>query len=978
MDTASPPLEALRARAYARHDGFLECVENGRNSGDILGLLKVRVRETRKSPRPRGSTAVWFSLPAVRPGRVIKNGVRPMHMQFLNNANRTAAEVDRYATEARDARAASIDAEVKLGGLEPGTAADLDIYATRDRTAAGDRPIEQVTTNMPGTSHKRGAVWAQIERHEDALHTQGADRINVERGKVPGFWAYIGNNPECPADFRDFILCAGSHSKAGKKLDKRRAKIGSPYITNEAREVYPWLSSEFDKFAPNHVGKRPFKFSTSRRARCERHGDLELPHELGEAAHQRIAARLRARIEAYATRAERRVMLSDEIEVEGYLPVVIAYHPPEAANNKRNWHLHFLFHDRAIAVGADGIVHFAAHKARELTEFGMMKRIRKNASDIINDELAGANETVRVTTAKGDDEPQVKLGKGLQRLEEAGDVTKKGLHNRIVSWKRAYQANINYVADRQREIAADDDRLRRRIASAKAESSAERQKLDDERREVLRLREAALETEATARYAAFIVEMAESNLKARSETASRRREAAITAPELAKWTGELCDLKVAQADLNDELGPERAALDHALSTTAVVTSEWQSRRVALVNAFDGMVARAQTRDIKSFNVTMTSLQASQHRASELHRLVAKIHSIPLVVTQTKGTWGVAVADDPDRIVEGADLSAPEIQWRLQRLADQHVKERAVVEAWLTKHGPASAHKAALAEATDYIQEQVARWQNQPVVRQAVRRRQSAASPPPPAAPQTGPNTRVDGRDVTAERIKLVSALIDKQRGSLDPETSAKLAAIASRPRGKYDMPQLNTSVEAAFCSIAAAIGEYQRDGKQRSDRLPLHVDQLRADRGPGSSGPTRNSTGIVERAGTAAVQLVAASSEIMLSQTSTVPLNSGEAPGVVNANSRAEFITLATPRHPVDAAAAAAVGRLFHDADWSPADYWEDADRALDRVRDQAPHRARSATDLSPSPPVDGPAQRPDQRIAANQARAAFAQAQSR
>ena len=96
---------------------------------------------------------------------------------------------------------------------------------------------------------------------------------------------------------------------------------------------------------------------------------------------------------------------------------VIAYHPAEADNNERNKHVHFLFHDRAIPIDSDGKIHFR-HERRRPDAQGMMKRFRRDVEDIINDELAAANETIRVTTASladlgSDATPQLKLGKGL-------------------------------------------------------------------------------------------------------------------------------------------------------------------------------------------------------------------------------------------------------------------------------------------------------------------------------------------------------------------------------------------------------------------------------------------------------------------------------------------------------------------------------------------------------------------------------------
>ena len=51
MGDAPISIEAVRARAVARHDGFLEYVENGGETLDVLGLLRVRVREEKAYAR---------------------------------------------------------------------------------------------------------------------------------------------------------------------------------------------------------------------------------------------------------------------------------------------------------------------------------------------------------------------------------------------------------------------------------------------------------------------------------------------------------------------------------------------------------------------------------------------------------------------------------------------------------------------------------------------------------------------------------------------------------------------------------------------------------------------------------------------------------------------------------------------------------------------------------------------------------------
>ena len=938
MGTPSLSQQALRARALARHDGFLEAVESGRSSSDTLGLLKVRVREPKTSSA--GKSTALHSLPAVRPGRLIVGGKRVMHMQFSENTNRGAADFDRYITGARDG--AETKAELASAQSDVGVAADFDSYATQDRAtsadraASGDRPVGQVFTNIPGTSQQRRAFWDAEFYHEVSLHKPGQDRINFKRDECQDFLKHLGDHPLCPPNLRDFATCTGRHVKAGKKLDKQRAKIGAAYVTNEAWPDYMFLCAEYDTFAPARVGRRPFTFSPARQLQTERNGDFELPHELDTAAHQHILHQVVAQIESYATPAERKVVLPDGTIVEGRLPVLIAYHPPEADNNELNDHGHFQFHDRAFAIDSDGSIHFAKDKCAALTRLGMMERFRAHVADIINVELAAANEIIRVTTKSAadlgsDETPQLKLGKGLQRLEDAGEVTDKGLHNRVVSWNRAYRENIDYVADRQRELAADDDALRLRISMAAGLSSADRQQLEDERRRVLGLQKEALENEATARYATFVIEMAESNLMARGEKASQKEALATTHQQKDLWHNATCDVVIAIRELYTELEPELATRAQAQAEAYAAEAEGMSRRTALIETVDEMIERARVREQARVDAATAAVERG-HRLSDLHRAVDTIDQTPIAITRIGGRWAIAAADASSRVVAGLDLSEPEIQVRLQGLAETHHKERAIAAAWLGKHGYAAVNDEAGARATEYVIRQVRRWQSNGDVKAAVDGLQAAATATATAAAAAetvaaaaaaAVASRVDPVSNQLDHgpvkgLKVIKALIDAVRGTTQPVVLARRTAMVQ-------VPSSVLAAEATATSYSA-----------RSD----------------------------------------APSEIARSTTPTASRRD-DTPSAGRSISRARAGALATPRKPVNPAAAAAVARLFHDPDWSPADYSGSAYRVPARDPIQAQFPAISTTASRTSSAMTEPLAKHDQNAAMSRAHAALAQSQS-
>jgi hypothetical protein len=929
MRDAPISIEAIRARAVARHDGFLEFVENGGDTLDALGLLRVRVREEKANARRGTNPAIWLRLPAPRQGRVVVNGMRTMHVQILSNTDRTAADHDRYMTEERGGSGNEPSAQVLS---EPGDvgAAELDAYATRDRTAPGDRPDEQVITNMPPTSGERRAIWQQIDHFENQQHKAGLDRINVHRNANPEFWAYVGRHRDCPVDFRDFLACAGRHRDAGKPLDKRRTKVGAPYIAEDARRLRKWLSAEFGKFAPGHVGPRPFKFSPGRQVVSERHGDIELPSELDEAAHRRIAVALKTMITAYATAPEKRVTLADGTEVEGRLPVVVAYHPPEAGNDQTNWHLHFLMHDRAIWIDEQGGVHFAVHKASALTRQGMVKTFRTDVENLINEELAAANAPVRVTTASladlgSDASPQLKLGKELSRIEAAGELTERGFRNRLESWRRPIRANIEYVTHRQQEIDADAVKLERLIAKVAGVSSTERQALEDARRQDMRLQQAGLKAETDAWYAAYIIEMAESNLTKAIVTASRQRDLAATAQQKAKWAAEVDVLAAAHRDLLDELRPEIAARDHAQKLAADINKQQKISRASLVDAVDGFVRRKNQRVIEQLSASLTEMVARPD-LSRLHRLVDRIDATPFVVTVADGLWGVTARDDRGGIFEGTDLSAPDIQERLNKVAAKHDQERKVAAAWLKKHEPISAHQESNSKVPEYVLKQLIRWQDR-IISDEVAERQKVV-PPELRLPNQDKELPSFTLAETKKRAEMMKILIDSFRETADQDGVLQLKSVVNSEPYERTPQDLEKSVNEAITSVMRSLATAGLSRHEQPSLVPSSMRQ-----------PTDS-----------------------------------DMPDKIKSVADGDLGMLMKPTHPMSSANAE-LARRFHDPDWSPTDYLRRAEADILPGRELVEEQAGSPSEVTPAPfanPVASQVDKPSQAAAFNRAQAAF------
>ncbi len=533
--------------------------------------------------------------------------------------------------------------------------------------------------------------------------------------------------------------------------------------------------------------------------------------------------------------------------------------------------------------------------------------------------------TASLADLGSDASPQLKLGKESSRMEAAGELTERGFHNRLESWRRPIRANIEYVAHRQREIAADDVKLERLIAQVAGVSSIERQALEDARYHDIRLQQAELKAEADARYAAHIIEMAESNLTQAIVTASRQRDLAATAQQKAKRAAEVDVLVATHRDLLDELRPEIATRDHAQKLAADINKQQKVSRASLVNAVDGFIRRKNQRVIEQVSASLTEMVARPD-LSRLHRLVDRIEATPAVLTVTDGRWGIAPRDDRDGVFDGIDLSAPEIQDRLEKVAAKHDRERQVAAAWLNKHGPISAQRGSNNGVPEYVLKQLIRWQDKIISDEVAERHKMA--PPEIILPIQDKQLPSFSLAETRERAETMKTVIDSFRETSGQGGVVQRKTVTNSEPYERTPQDLNKSAKDAITFIKTSLANAGLSRHEQPSLVPPSVRQ-----------PTE-------------------------------PYVQDKVKSVADG----ELGMLMKPTHPMSSANAE-LARRFHDPDWSPADYLRGTEADVLPDREIAVARTQSVSEATPpsfASPVTNQLDKPGQAAALNRAQAAF------
>ena len=171
--------------------------------------------------------------------------------------------------------------------------------------------------------------------------------------------------------------------------------------------------------------------------------------EARERADGRIQSRIVAELpyeDDVGPEGRRRILqrLGEELDDLG-LPWMGAVHRPDAHSDRRNYHLHLIYHDRFAVETLEGGLLFARKKCPDCRDRGFIPRLRKRYAALVNDELERAGLDRRWDPRRYDQmgitkEPGEHLGVKAAALERKGVATQVGSRN--VAREFAYRMRL--------------------------------------------------------------------------------------------------------------------------------------------------------------------------------------------------------------------------------------------------------------------------------------------------------------------------------------------------------------------------------------------------------------------------------------------------------------------------------------------------------------------------------------------------------
>lgn len=931
-----------RARANERLDGMLEGVQD---SGDVLGLRRVRSQEA----APKLTTRPWrvpaHMMPALRPGRPMNAALqRTLHVKFDDEKKTSAAEHDSYVTQSRDKGAAPLEPERGDAATVVG-APDFDRYTVKSRIDVdADRPAEQIFTNMPGTTHQRQVTWSRIEDHERSLHKKGCDRVNIRFELEPDYFLKVADDPDCRAGLRALIHRERDRVAAGRSLSKQDRARGVGFVAEDAREVQSWLKSRYLAIGAGDANSAPFKFSTARDVRTHHRGDAELPKELDGPARQRVCAGILAYVTSKASLDERSVTLRDGTVVEGALPVIVVLHPPEAANHPDNWHFHFLFHDRAVAYENDGTAAFAVNKC-ELTRLGLQKDFREECARLINIELqamaarfsvsADSLETLGIPAI-----PQKHLGARGKELEAEGILTSDNLANRTESWRRPWREMQRQHHALAETLAAEDTALHRQLEAAPG-SDAEREARLKSHAVVRATSEAIRQALAEADEFRIIIEMTRSGPVAALEEG--KRLAARQAKRGARGQVNSAEIARDLHALDEGLRPER----EALAACAARHAELVETRRRLINQLQRDLEQATQISAIVGDIRMAADFAATTRRSPsaVHRAVDQLADQPVRIVEVDGLLRFRLDEDKGGIARDLDLSGMDIQQRLQGIRSLQLQELKICAAIIAKHGSRALSQCVDGE-TPFVRGVCQKWSASRAgnaLREAQMKLEMAARRPRATEDLAKVPVRNNAPDRVAAPRPPVPAQIE---ASLFSGVQANKSDRDTAGAPYVDSGKLTQLITPAPAPDGRPWGDPRRYGRLASQRqvtLPFTATPVPTT-GPA---PTPNAQPAATVRSTTSQPTIEAPSSDRASPTRPLGSLPPPAPSLPSpANSpEGSGTRQAAACHD---ASLAMVSRTFHDSSWSRTDFGFDPDPSVASLKSSTTH-AQSAVDQSGS-----------------------------
>lgn len=551
---------AISQRIEAANGKFAAVLRAREEDEELLQIGRVRIKEQAKeeaAKRPATSRSAYkiaadFSAPLPRPGRPrAADGITTSFHFHACCVTRSSGAATAGGLAAN--HAAYVE---RMEAVEVGSALDHAGYVERgDAVEVADRPL--VFSNISDDPERRRAFWEAVDRCE----RQGHAGLSV-RAAVIGQWldAAVDDLPpafvaHCRAEQKRWT----ASRKKPKSFKPKRYRAEEPHcaaILDVLRRAPGWPDEDPPVvFTPGSAGRTQYRYVA------------ELPHELGANDRAAIVRDFCDHLGSFARNAEGRS--------KGMMYTAVI-HAPGPGNDRRNYHLHVIAHDRPATWMPDlGKWDFEVaeefrrkgeirvrypHRQDKIIEVSrslapdkrpehhnaaiagkaFVPHLRERFADICNERLAlrGIRRRIDARSHKAlgiEKEPELHLGTRAAALERAGVPTRIGSYNAAISWRDAAEAERRRTEDYVGAWHREDAVLMKGVAG-----SLEGVTLMGERRAVLqaleetrdlawendRLRhQARSRAEATLDHCAVSLAQAGGSAAHRAAVEKRRREA---------------------------------------------------------------------------------------------------------------------------------------------------------------------------------------------------------------------------------------------------------------------------------------------------------------------------------------------------------------------------------------------------------------------------------------------------------------------
>jgi hypothetical protein len=282
-------------------------------------------------------------------------------------------------------------------------------------------------TNIAGGRAELARFWRAVDA---AAKPRGFDRITLDPVDGP-LWGKLAKRKDAPAELRELLP---------KKLNPE-GKLEAPLtiVTAEGRKLMGWLLEAMPEKQrgqfPN--GRVPAKASYGRGDRVQHRIIAEVPWRLADANHPEAIGQA---IADFALELGNRAGGQK-------LPWVAAVHRPYGHNDPRNWHMHFIFHDRPLS-DIDGV---RPNKLRQIGSADWIRGLRAAWAEACNEQLERMDapvlldprRTVLIAQEAGIDPswlpaPQTKLPPAVAALDRRGVGTVAGIRAGVTALEAAH------------------------------------------------------------------------------------------------------------------------------------------------------------------------------------------------------------------------------------------------------------------------------------------------------------------------------------------------------------------------------------------------------------------------------------------------------------------------------------------------------------------------------------------------------------